>query len=193
MKKFKINCEIKNANWKSNFLDKIFNKLEKSEIIEQSSIERFDNITTSVIYQDGKFIETNSDFLFEIICSNFFKKFKNEKFNFVFTSNMGLFLADSYQNYFYDLMIKRILENYKIENSLSTKELFYKSKLEQFTSKYKAKIVFLISYLKINLKNEENKFHKLLFKIDEEMKDFYLEDDLKENEKIKQEIEVFLR
>lgn len=145
------------------------------------------NITTTVIYQnEDSFIDSSSDYLFEIICYNFFNKYEKQNFNLEFNSNIGLYLKDNFQLLIYDLMIKTISNKdiSFLKNKENKEESFLASRLNIFSNIYLAKIIFLLDELKIDLKKEEKANHKLLFNIKKDMKKFKITD----NEKLTAEV-----
>ena len=89
-----MNTKIKQANWKSKsiFPDK-----------------EYMNIITTVYWQgDDAFIDTDSKFLFQIVCENFFHQYKDAKLKLTLDANIGAEFSEAYRLYVYNLIYKSL-------------------------------------------------------------------------------------
>jgi len=157
-----MKTSIKKAYWKS----KIFKDSKYSDIV------------TTVFYQSkDTFIDTDSKFLFEIICFHFFKKYPKATIKLKLKGSYGVMYPEAYRIYVYNKIYKKLTKK-KIDNDIfkikKSKELFYRVKLEFFSSSYQKMILEIIDILQIDFKKESDRFCKILFKT-KNKKDFYIE------------------
>ena len=161
-----MNTKIKQANWKSKsiFPDK-----------------EYMNIITTVYWQgDDAFIDTDSKFLFQIVCENFFHQYKDAKLKLTLDANIGAEFSEAYRLYVYNLIYKS-LTGKKIKNDIlkvkDKKELFYRVKLDAQMPKHLKRVLKIIKILKIDFKKESDRFGRVLFNT-RKKKDFYLSDNI---------------
>ena len=149
-----IKTKIKQANWKSKSL---FGK--KGE---------YDNIVTSVFYQDKTaFIDTNSKFLFKIICQQFFLKYKKKTLKLKLNSFFGVMFPDGYRLYVYNLIYKELTSK-KIKDDIfnikDDDELYYRVMLESHLEEHQKRVLKIIKILNINFEKESKRLSRVLFK-----------------------------
>ena len=157
---------IKQANWKSKSL---FGK------------KAYSNIITTVYYQDDDaFIDTDSKLLFQMICENFFYKYKKAKLKISLKNSSGAMFPKAYRLYVYNLIYKE-LTGKKIKNDIlkvkKDKELFYRTMLDIHTKAYQKRILKIIKILEIDFKKESDRLGRILFNT-KKKNDFYLSDDV---------------
>jgi hypothetical protein len=158
------NAVIKQAHWKSNFFP---------------FSEELNNITESIFWQsDDAYISTDSDFLFEIICQNFFYNYPDVKFNIERQGSLGMYYPEIYQILVYNLIYENLTRE-KIENNIKyiedEEQLFYTSKLEAQMIEHKKRILAIIETLKIDFKQESKRLHRILYDINDK-EGFYIDD-----------------
>ena len=135
------------------------------------------NIVTTV-YTQGKniFIDSDSKFLFQMICENFFHKYPTAKLQITLESFFGALYPQAYRLYVYNLIYKE-LTGEKINNDIfnvnSGKELFYRSKLDIHTKEHKKMILKIIEILEIDFQKESDRAGRILFNT-KKKKDFHL-------------------
>ncbi|PHS42211.1 MAG: hypothetical protein COB07_00280 [Sulfurovum sp.] len=161
-----MKTKIKQANWKSK---PFFNKKDKEYM----------NIITTVYWQDDDvFIDTDSKFLFQMICENFFHKYKDAKLKMTLDINIGTMFPEAYRLYVYNLIYKE-LTGKKIKNDIlkvkDREELFYRAKLDAQLGKHQKRVLKIIKILEIDFKKESDRFSRILFNT-RKKKDFYLSD-----------------
>ncbi len=157
-----MRTKIKKAYWKS----KIFKDSKYSDIV------------TTIFYQSkDAFIDTDSKFLFEMICFHFFKKYPKTTIKLKLKGSYGVMYPEAYRIYVYNKIYKKLTKK-KVSNDIfkikKSKELFYRVKLEFFSLSYQKMILEIINILQIDFKKESDRFHKILFKT-KNKKDFYIE------------------
>ena len=157
-----MKTKIKQANWKSKsiFPDK-----------------EYMNIVTTVYWQgDGIFIDTDSKFLFQMVCTNFFQQHKKVKLNITLEKGIGYMFPEAYRLYVYNLIYKE-LTGKKIKNDIleveDSKELFYRAKLDVHMAKHQKRVLKIIKILDIDFKKESDNYGQVLFDT-RKKKDFYL-------------------
>jgi len=159
-----LKTKIKQAHWKSK---------------ELWGDEYMDIVTT--VYCQGKdiFIDSDSKFLFQMICENFFIKYPNAELNITLKSYFGMLFPKAHRLYIYNLIYKK-LTGEKIKNDIfkvkKGKELFYRSMLDIHTKAHKKMLLKIIKILKIDFKKESNKASRTLFNMKKKKK-FYLSKD----------------
>ena len=161
-----MKTKIKKAYWKS----KPFLKIKGKEYMD---------IVTTVYWQsDDAFIDTDSKFLFQIICKNFFHQYKEAKLKLTLDATIGSEFPEAYRLYVYNLMYKE-LTGKKIKNDIlkvkDKKELFYRAMLDAQMPKHQKRLLKMIKILKIDLKKESDRFGRVLFNT-RKKRDFYLSD-----------------
>jgi hypothetical protein len=161
-----MKTKIKQANWKSKG---IFGD------------NKYMNIVTTVYWQgDNAFIDTDSKFLFQMVCENFFHQHKDAKLKLTLDANIGAEFSEAYRLYVYKLIYK-LLRGKKIKNDIlkvkDKKELFYRVKLDAQMSKHQKRVLKIIKILKIDFKKESDRFGRILFNT-RKKKDFYLSDNI---------------
>jgi len=162
-----IKTKIKQANWKSKAP---FGK--KGEYL---------NVITTVYYQ-GKnaFIDTDSKLLFQMICENFFYKYKTKTIKLKLNYSFGAMLPQAYRLYVYNLIYKK-LTNKKIKNDIfninDDEELYYRVMLESHLEEHQKRVLKIIKILDIDFKKESKRLGRTLFKT-KGKKDFYLTDEV---------------
>jgi hypothetical protein len=155
---------IKQANWKS-----------KTKFSKKNH-----NIVTTVYYQ-GKdvFIDSDSKLLFQMICENFFNKYKNVELKISLKDYYGYMFPQAYRLYVYNLIYKE-LTGKKIKNDIfqvkKEKKLFYRVMLDTHTKSHKKMVLKIIKILKIDFKKESNRLSRVLFNM-KKKKNFYLCDE----------------
>lgn len=137
------------------------------------------NIVTMVYWQgNGIFIDTDSKFLFQMVCTNFFQQHKKVKLKLRLEKGIGYMFPEGYRLYVYNLIYKE-LTGKKIKNDIlevgDSKELFYRTKLDAQLPKHQKRVLKIIKILNIDLKKESDKFARILFNT-EKKKGFYLTD-----------------
>lgn len=161
-----MKTKIKKAYWKS----KPFFKIKDKEYMD---------IVTTVYWQDDDaFIDTDSKFLFQIVCKNFFHQYKDVELKLTLDATIGSEFPEAYRLYIYNL-IYRELTGKKIKNDIlkvkDKKELFYRAMLDAQMPKHQKRLLKIIKILKIDLKQESDRFGRILFNT-RKKKDFYLDD-----------------
>ncbi|MDF1883250.1 hypothetical protein JHD49_04790 [Sulfurimonas sp. SAG-AH-194-C21] len=157
-----MKTKIKRANWKSKGM---FSK------------KKYENIFTTV-YTQGKdvFIDTDSKFLFQMVCENYFHQYPNAKLKITLEGHFGVMFPKAYRLYVYNLIYKE-LTGKKIKNDIfkvkKGKELFYRSMLDIHMNSYQRMVLKIIKILKIDFKKESDKVSRLLFNMGKK-KDFYM-------------------
>jgi hypothetical protein len=159
-----VKTKIKQANWKS-----------KSIFPD----EKYMNIVTTVYWQgDDAFIDTDSKLLFQMICENFFHKYKDAKLKMTLETDIGSMFPEAYRLYIYNLIYKE-LTGEKIKNDIlkvkDSKELFYRSKLDAQLGKHQKRVLKIIKILEIDFKKESDRLSRILFNT-RKKKDFHLSD-----------------
>ncbi len=160
-----LKTKIKQANWKSKsiFLD-----------------DKYMNVVTTV-YSQGKdtFIDSDSKFLFQMICENFFYQFPKAKLKITLQGFYGSLYPKAHRLYIYNLIYKE-LTGEKIKGDIfkvkKGKELFYRSMLDIHTFAHKKMVLTIINILKIDFKKESDRVGQVLFNM-KKKKDFYLSKD----------------
>ena len=137
------------------------------------------NIITTVYWQkDDIFIDTDSKFLFQMVCTNFFSKYKDVKLKLTLDTGIGVMFPEAYRLYVYNLIYKE-LTGKKIKNDIlkvkDRKELFYRAKLDAQMLKHQKRLLKIIKILEIDFKKESNRYDQILFN-KKKKKDFYLSD-----------------
>ena len=157
-----MKTKIKQANWKSKgiFFD-----------------EKYMDIVTTVYWQsDDVFIDTDSKLLFQMICENFFHKYKDVKLKMTLETDTGSMFPEAYRLYIYNLIYKE-LTGKKIKNDIlkvkDRKELFYRAKLDAQLGKHQKRVLKIIKILEIDFKRESDRLSRILFNT-RKKKDFYL-------------------
>ncbi len=141
---------IKTAQWKSKGLLKNTNT----------------TIVTNVFWQgDVAFIDTDSKFLFKMVCRHFFKD-RNNKLELTLEGEHGMAFSDAYRQYVYNLMYEK-LTGEKIENNIlaqqNSEALFYQVILDAQLIEHQKRVLEIIQILEIDFKKESNHFHRILF------------------------------
>ncbi len=161
-----MKTKIKQANWKSKgiFGDK-----------------KYMNIVTTVYWQgDNAFVDTDSKLLFQMVCENFFYKYKGAKLKLTLETNIGTMFPEAYRLYVYNLMYKE-LTGKKIKNDIlkvkDGEELFYRAKLDAQLGKHQKRVLKIIKILKIDFKKESDRLSRVLFDT-RKKKDFHLSDNV---------------
>lgn len=155
---------IKQANWKS-----------KTKYSKETY-----NIVTTVYYQ-GKdiFIDSDSELLFQMICENFFYKYKDVELKINLKGYYGYMFPQAYRLYVYNLIYKK-LTGKKIKDDIfkvkKEKKLFYRVMLDMHTKSHKKMVLKIIKILKIDFKKESKRLSRELFNM-KKKKDFYLSDE----------------
>lgn len=159
-----MKTKIKQANWKSKgiFGDK-----------------KYMDIVTTVYWQDDNvFIDTDSKLLFQMICENFFYKYKDAKLKMTLETHIGSMFPEAYRLYMYNLIYKE-LTGKKIKNDIlkvkDREELFYRVKLDAQLGKHQKRLLKIIKILEIDFKKESDRLSRILFNT-RKKKDFYLSD-----------------
>jgi len=157
-----MKTKIKQANWKSKSL---------------FSDEKYMNIVTTV-YTQGKniFIDSDSKFLFQMVCENFFHQYPNAKLKITLEGYFGVMYPKAYRLYIYNLIYKE-LTGKKIKNDIfkvkKGKELFYRSMLDIHMDTHKRMVLKIIKILNIDFQKESDRASRILFNT-KKKKDFYL-------------------
>ena len=157
-----MKTKIKQANWRSKglFGDKKYN-----------------DIVTTVYWQsDDAFIDTDSKLLFQMVCENFFYKYKNAKLKLTLEGNIGIMFPGAYRLYVYNLIYEELTGKKIKNNILHNKEgeaLFYRVMLDSHFDKHQKRVLKIIKYLEIDFKKESKRLSRLLFKTSNK-KDFHL-------------------
>lgn len=87
-----MKTKIKQANWKSKG---IFG-------------DKYSNIVTTIYWQsDDAFIDINSKLLFQMICENFFMRYKDVELNIKLQGSVGAMFPEMYRVYVYNLIYKQ--------------------------------------------------------------------------------------
>lgn len=160
----KIKTKIKQANWKSK---SIFG-------------DKYMNIVTNIYWQnDDTFIDTDSKFLFQIICENFFSQNKNVALNIKLKNSIGVMFPEIYRIYVYNLTYKK-LTGKKIKDDITKiKKLdensYIMMKLTSQMKTHQKRVLKIIKHLNIDLKKESDRHHRILFS-NKKKKDFYISD-----------------
>lgn len=159
-----MKTKIKQANWKSKsiFPDK-----------------EYMNIVTTVYWQgDDVFIDTDSKFLFQMVCENFFRQHKKAKLKIALEKGIGYMFPEAYRLYVYNLIYKE-LTGKKIKNDIleveDSKELYYRAKLDAQLPKHQKRVLKIIKKLEIDFKKESDRSSRVLFNMGKK-KEFYLSD-----------------
>ena len=160
-----MKTKIKQANWKSKSL---------------FSDEKYMNIVTTV-YTQGKntFIDSDSKFLFQMICENFFHQYPNANLKIRLNGFYGALYPKAHRLYVYNLIYKEITgknpknDIFKVKTG---KELFYRSMLDIHMKDHKKMVLKIIKSLKIDFQKESDKVGQILFNM-KKKKDFYLTKD----------------
>ena len=158
-----IKTKIKQANWKSK--------------APSGKKNEYWDIVTTVFYQ-GKdaFIDTDSKLLFQMICENFFYKYKTDTLTLKLNHSFGAMFPQGYRLYVYNLIYKK-LTGKKIKNDIfkikDDEELHYRVMLESHLEEHQKRLLKIIKILDINLKKESKRLSRVLFK-KKGKKDFYL-------------------
>ena len=157
-----MKTKIKQANWKSKSL---------------FSDEKYMNIVTTV-YTQGKniFIDSDSKFLFQMVCENFFHQYPNAKLKITLEGYFGVMYPKAYRLYIYNLIYKE-LTGKKIKNDIfkvkKGKELFYRSMLDIHMDTHKRMVLKIIKILNIDFQKESDRASRILFNT-KKKKEFYL-------------------
>ncbi len=157
-----MKTKIKRANWKSKSL---------------FSNDKYDDIVTTV-YTQGKdvFIDSDSKFLFQMICENFFHQYPNANLKITLEGHFGVMYPKAYRLYLYNLIYKE-LTGKKLKNDIfkakKEKELFYRSMLDVHMDSHKKMLLKIIKILKIDFQKESKRASRILFTT-KKKKDFYL-------------------
>lgn len=157
-----MKTKIKRANWKSKSM---FSK------------KKYENIVTTV-YTQGKniFIDSDSKFLFQMICENFFHQHPSVKLKITLEGYFGVMYPKAYRLYVYNLIYKE-LTGKKLKNDIfkvkKGKELFYRSMLDIHMDSHKKMVLKIIKILKIDFQKESDRVSRVLFST-KKKKDFYL-------------------
>ena len=165
---YKMKTKIKQANWKAKpFLGK--------------KNKEYMHIVTTVYWQsDDVFIDTDSKFLFQMICENFFRQYKNVKLELALDKGIGYMFPEAYRLYVYNLIYKE-LTGKKIKNDIlkvtDAKELFYRAKLDAQMPKHQKRLLKIIKILHIDFKKESDLASRILFNT-KKKKAFYLSDEV---------------
>ena len=159
-----MKTKIKKAYWKSK---PFFNKKDKEYM----------NIVTTVYWQsDNAFIDTDSKFLFQIVCTNFFNQCKDAELKLTLDATIGSEFPEAYRLYIYNLMYSE-LTGKKIKDDIlkikDGKELFYRAMLDAQMPKHQKRLLKIIKILKIDFKKESDRFGRVLFNT-KKKRDFYL-------------------
>jgi len=161
-----MKTKIKKAYWKSK---PFFDKKNK---------EYMDIVTTVYWQSDDAFIDTDSKFLFKIICKNFFHQYKDAEFKLTLDATIGSEFGEAYRLYVYNLIYKE-LTGKKIKGDIlkvkDRKELFYRAMLDAQMPKHQKRLLKIIKILKIDLKKESDRFGRILFNT-RKKRDFYFSD-----------------
>ena len=148
-----MKTKIKKAYWKSK---PFFDKKNK---------EYMDIVTTVYWQSDDAFIDTDSKFLFKIICKNFFHQYKDAEFKLTLDATIGSEFGEAYRLYVYNLIYKE-LTGKKIKGDIlkvkDRKELFYRAMLDAQMPKHQKRLLKIIKILKIDLKKESDRFGRIL-------------------------------
>ncbi len=159
-----MKTKIKKAYWKSK---PFFNKKDN---------EYMDIVTTVYWQSDNAFIDTDSKFLFQIVCKNFFHQYKDAELKLTLDVIIGSEFPEAYRLYIYNL-IYRELTGKKIKDDIlkvkDRKDLFCRAMLDAQMPKHQKRLLKIIKILKIDLKKESDRFGRVLFNI-RKKKDFYL-------------------
>ena len=160
-----MKTKIKRANWKSKGM---------------LSKKKYENIFTTV-YTQGKdvFIDSDSKFLFQMICENFFLQYPKAKLKITLEGYFGVMYPKAYRLYVYNLIYKE-LTGKKLKNDIfevkTGKELFYRSMLDIHMKSHKKMVLKIIKILNIDFLQESDRVSRLLFNT-KKKKDFYLSKD----------------
>ncbi len=154
---------IKTAQWKS-----------KGILKNQDPM----NIVTNVYWQgDNAFIDTDSKFLFKMICSHFFSD-TNHKITLTLEGDMGIAFGDGYRLYIYNLIYSE-LTGESINNNILDQEdeetLFYQVMLDARMIEHQKRVLKIIQLLDIDFKKESDRYGRVLFNTNKK-KDFELKD-----------------
>jgi len=157
-----LKTKIKQANWKSKSL---FSK------------EKYMNIVTTVYTQGkGVFIDSDSKFLFQMVCENFFRQYPNAKLKITLEGYFGTYYPEAHRLYVYNLIYKK-LTGKKLKNDIfkvkKGKELFYRSMLDIHMKSHQKMVLKIIKILKIDFQKESDRASRILFNT-RKKKDFYL-------------------
>jgi hypothetical protein len=141
---------IKQAQWKSKGILKHTNT----------------TIVTNVFWQgDDAFIDTDSKFLFKMVCRHFFKD-ENNKLELTLEGEHGMAFSDAYRLYVYNLIYEK-LTGLQIDNNILTQKdseaLFYQVILDGQLLDHQKRVLEIIQILEINFKKESDYFHRILF------------------------------
>jgi len=163
----KLKTTIKQANWKSKG---IFGKKKE-----------YHNIVTTIYYQgEDAFIDTDSKLLFQMICENFFYKYKKVKLKLKLQHSFGVMYPEAYRLYIYNLIYKKLTKK-KIKDDIfkvrDNKELFYRVMLDSQMEAHQKRVLKIIKILDIDFKKESDRLHRILFN-KKKKKFFYISDDV---------------
>ena len=157
-----LKTKIKRANWKSR---STFSK------------KKYENIFTTVYTQGkGVFIDTDSKFLFQMICENFFHQYPKVKLQITLEGYFGVMYPEAHRLYVYNLIYKE-LTGKKVKNDIfkikTGKELYYRSMLDIHMKSHQQMVLKIIKILKIDFQKESDRASRILFNV-KKKKDFYL-------------------
>lgn len=156
---------IKQARWKSNGV------LGKKRDI--------DVVTTIYWQSEEAFIDTNSRFLFKMICANFFSK-HDKKLQLSLEGDIGIFFPDAYRLYVYGLIYQELTGETILDNILELqdrKALFYRAMLDAQMPEHQRRVLRIIQVLDIDLKEESKKYQRILFNT-KKKKEFKIENSI---------------
>lgn len=161
----KMETLIKQARWKSNGV------LGKKRDI--------DVVTTIYWQSEEAFIDTNSRFLFKMICANFFSK-HDKKLQLSLEGDIGIFFPDAYRLYVYGLIYQELTGETILDNILELqdrKALFYRAMLDAQMPEHQRRVLRIIQVLDIDLKEESKKYQRILFNT-KKKKEFKIENSI---------------
>lgn len=152
MKNNILKTKIKQANWKSK---SIFG-------------DKYSNIVTNVYWQsDDAFIDTNSKFLFQMICENFFYQNKDVELKIKLKNTIGMIFPEIYRIYVYNLIYKNLTKKKIKDDITKIKKLdensYYLVKLASQMNEHQKRVLKIIKLLNIDFKEESDKNHRILF------------------------------
>jgi len=157
-----MKTKIKQANWKvKGFLGD----------------KKMMHIVTTVYWQaDDAFIDTDSKFLFQMICENFFSQYKDAKLKMTLKTHIGMMYPKAHKLYVYNL-IYETLTGKKIKDNIlqckDGKELYYRAMLDAQMPKHQKRVLKIIKILNIDFKKESERASRILFNT-KKKKSFYL-------------------
>lgn len=147
----KMDTLIKQASWKSNG---VFGKMSHA------------NIVTNIYWQnEDAFIDTDSRFLFKMVCTHFFSKY-NKKLQISLEGDTGIFFPDAYRLYVYDLIYQELTGEVILDRILESKDnetFFYHAMLDSQMKEHQSRVLKIIQILDINFKTESEKYQRILF------------------------------